>query len=45
VRGERATMHDLSYGTVHSILTEDLRLVKKSARGVPKLLSTAKMLE
>jgi hypothetical protein len=34
-------MLDLTFATVQSALTIDLRLVKKSARWVPKLLTTA----
>ncbi len=34
-----ATAHGVSYGTMHNILHEELGLVKKSARWVPKLLS------
>jgi hypothetical protein len=33
-------MHGLTFGPVQAILTDDLGLVKKSARWVPKLLST-----
>jgi hypothetical protein len=36
---ELAAMHGLPIGIVHAILKEDLGLVKKSARWVPKLLS------
>jgi hypothetical protein len=34
-----ATAHGVSYGTMHNILHQELGLVKKSARWVPKLLS------
>jgi histone-lysine N-methyltransferase SETMAR len=34
-----AAIHGLTYSTVQSILTDDLGLVKKSARWVPKLLT------
>jgi hypothetical protein len=37
---ELAATHGLSIGTVHAILKEDLGLVKKSARWVPKLSSS-----
>jgi hypothetical protein len=37
---ELAATHGLPIGTVHAILKEDLGLVKKSARWVPKLLSS-----
>jgi hypothetical protein len=37
---ELAATHGLLIGTVHTILREDLGLVKKSARRVPKLLSS-----
>ncbi len=38
---ELASMLDLTFATVQSALTIDLGLVKKSARWVPKLLTTA----
>ncbi len=34
-----ATAHGVSYGTMHSILHDELGLVKKLAQWVPKLLS------
>jgi hypothetical protein len=34
-----ATAHDVSYGTMHNILHEELGLLKKSLRWVPKPLS------
>jgi histone-lysine N-methyltransferase SETMAR len=34
-----ATAHGVSYGTMHNILHQELGLVKKSARWLPKLLS------
>jgi hypothetical protein len=37
---EVAAIHGLTYSTVQSILTDDLGLVKKSARWVPKKLLT-----
>ncbi len=37
---ELAATHGLPIGTVHAILKEDLGLIKKSARWVPKLLSS-----
>ncbi len=37
---ELAAVHGLTFGTVQAILTDDLGLVKKSARWVPKLLSS-----
>jgi histone-lysine N-methyltransferase SETMAR len=37
---ELATMHGLPIGTVHAILKDDLDLVNKSARCIPKLLSS-----
>jgi len=40
-----ARAHGPSYGSIHSILHKDLKLVKKSARWVPKLLSEAQMKE
>ncbi len=42
---ELAATHGLPIGTVHAILKEDLGLVKKSARWVPKLLSLEQMEE
>ncbi len=36
---EIASSHNVSYGTMNKILLDDLGLVKKSARWVPKLLS------
>jgi hypothetical protein len=42
---ELAATHGLPIGTVHAILKEDLGLVKKSARWVPKLLSSEQMEE
>jgi hypothetical protein len=38
---ELATTHDLPFGTIHTILTDDLGLFKESAYRDPKLLSTA----
>ena len=40
-----ALAHGVSYGTIVNILHEDLGLVKKSARWVPKLLSEAQKQE
>jgi hypothetical protein len=41
---ELAATHDLTYGTLQSILT-DLSLVKKLARWIPKFLSLAQKQE
>ncbi len=38
-------MHGLTFGTVQAILTDNLGLVKKSARWVPKLLSSEQKTE
>jgi hypothetical protein len=38
---EPATMHDLPFGTIYTILTDNLGLFKESACSVTKLLSTA----
>ena len=40
-----AGAHGVSYGTIFNIIHDDLGLVKKSARWVPKLLSREQMLE
>jgi hypothetical protein len=42
---ELAATHGLPIGTIHAILKEDLGLVKKSTRWVPKLLSSEQMEE
>jgi hypothetical protein len=42
---ELAATHGLLIGTVHAILKDDLGLVKKSARWVPKLLSSSQKKE
>jgi hypothetical protein len=42
---ELAAMHGLTFGTVQAILTDDLGLVKESARWVPKLLSSEQKTE
>ena len=42
---EFASSHDVSNGTISNIIHEDLELVKKSARWVPKLLSEDQKLE
>ncbi len=34
-----ATAHGVSYGTIHNNLHDEMALVKKMARWVPKLLS------
>jgi hypothetical protein len=39
---ELATTHGLTYSTVYAILKDDLGLVKKSVRWLPKLSSKAK---
>ncbi len=38
---ELAPIHDLTFGTSYTILTDDLGMVKKAARWVLKLLSTS----
>jgi hypothetical protein len=42
---ELAAMYDLPFGTIQAILTDNLGLVMKSARWVPKLLSVAQKQE